>query len=101
MKEYDEEIDKKTKLKREGWTLEKIVKHISNVLDIGINDIISRSRVRAISDARALIAYLGYEELKINGSQIAQYLKISRPSVSEAIIKGKQMCLKNPDYLIS
>ena len=101
LKEYDEEINKKTKFKRAGWSLDKLIHHISSILEVEVKDIISRSRIRKISMARAVIAYLGYEELKLNGAEIAKVLRISRPALSEAIIKGKQICHQNPKYLIS
>ena len=54
-----------------------------------------RGQNSKLSIARELISYFGYHELGISGSELSYYLKITRPSLSANIKKGKKYIDEN------
>ncbi len=91
LKISDEEIEKRERLIRSGWTFDKLVKRVCDLLKIKVEDIRKRGRMNAVSHARSIIAYWGQKELGISGSELAKHLDISRPSVTEAIARGEKI----------
>ena len=70
---------------------------MSESLEIGISGILSRSRKRMICKARALIAYYSIYELGHKGADVSRALKISAPSVSKCIERGKDLVDTDPE----
>ena len=66
---------------------------------IKIENVQSKSKIKILTDARALISFYAYVKVGINGSKISNFLNVSRPAVSKSIQKGKE--IKNERKLIS
>ncbi|MFH1260200.1 MAG: transposase [Elusimicrobiota bacterium] len=92
LKFSEEEMVKKDRLCREGWDINKLVKRVCEIMGVREEEIRKRSRENKISQSRALIIYWGNRELGLNGSELAKYFGITRPSISEAIIRGEKLC---------
>jgi hypothetical protein len=70
-------------------------------LEVNPEDITMRGRNNKLSIARQLISYFGYHELGISGSELSYYLKMTRPSLSANIKKGKKYIEENGIKLIN
>jgi hypothetical protein len=95
-KEYwrgDERIlgDDKEELRRQSWSLNRIVDEVCRMLSVDPDDLHKKARANGLSSAKGLICYLGYYQLGINGKELARYFRISRPSVSQAISEVKNL----------
>jgi hypothetical protein len=91
LQEDELKLKVKTKLLQNGWSLEKLATWVSSYCEVSMNDLQVRSRGDSTSKAKALLCYLATTKLGIKSSEIASYLKISRPAVSKWIVKGRSV----------
>ncbi len=101
LKLSEEEINRKEKLKRVGWNLEKVVEKVCELLSIEKEQIQKRSRLNKISQARELLTYWGNKELDITGKELSKYLRISSAAITKSIRRGEQFAKANNFKLIS
>lgn len=99
--EAKEVLDKKDKLLKDGWNLEKISEKVCALLNLESNDLKRKGRVNLISEAKGLICYLGNKELGISAAQIGRFLGISQPAVSKNVVKGEMIAEKRGVKLLS
>lgn len=78
-------------------SLGEMISNVINDLKIDEKDLFSSKRQAKISDARAIICYLGVMELGVNGIQVGRALKISGQSVSRCIDRGRNLLDKGHD----
>jgi REP element-mobilizing transposase RayT len=94
LKTAEETMLKKEKLAKEGWNIERLAEKVSKEFGITKQQLKSKSRSGGLPLARAVLSFLGTNELSIPGVEIARYLGISRPAVSYLVEKGGEY-LKN------
>ena len=82
---------------RHNVSLKEIISNVSNHLKINEKDLFSLKRPAKISDARAIICYLGVMELGVKGIQVARELNISGQSVTRCIDRGRNLLDKGHD----
>lgn len=82
-------LESKSRLNREGWTIDKLVIWVCAHCEVEHSALCRRSRDNSVSKAKALICYLGAEKLGISTTEIAVRLGISRQAVSKWISKGR------------
>lgn len=83
-------IDARSRLQREGWDLERLVSRACQYCGIEEHRILEKSRCGPPSMAKALICYLGTQQLGLTSRAIADRLRISQPAVSKWTRKGRQ-----------
>ena len=86
-----ESLTPQAKYRQVGWDLDRLVQEICTRFCLNPEKIRQRGRQSALAQARSLIAYWGYQELGINGKEIAHLLGISRSGLSAAIERGKRL----------
>lgn len=101
LKATEEKMEKKALLASSGWDMEKLEKNILAYFNLQREDIIRKRRNDVASAAKAMFAYLGYEELRIPGKQLADYFNITRPGLSVLIQKGRKWMKENNVNLLS
>lgn len=101
LKLSEETIERKERLKRAGWNLEKVVGKICNLFSIDKADLYRRSRLSKISQARELLTYWGKKELGISGKQLSTYLGVSKAAITKSIRRGEQLAMDSNLKLIS
>ena len=82
---------------RYNVSLREIISNVSKHFKISEKDLISSKRQSGISNARAIICYLGVMELGVKGMQVAKSLKISGQSVTRCIDRGRNLIDKGHD----
>ena len=95
----EEEMERKEKLKQEGWDIDKIAKKVCGLLGVDIRDIKRLSKRSKLSQAKSLICYFANRELGISGVELSEYFGITRSSISVSIQRGKKLAEEN-EYLI-
>ena len=101
LKKAEETLNEKESLKRQGWDLERLVREVCGLLSIDQRDLRKKGRGNSISMAKGLICFWGYHKLGINGNELARFLNISRPAVSQAIQRGEKHAKQNNLNLLS
>lgn len=91
LKEDEIAIESKSRLMQDGWNLGKLIVYVCERCKVEQSDLLRRSREDTVSEAKALICYLGAEKLGLKSRKIAEQLGISRPAVSKWISKGREI----------
>ena len=81
--------DKASRIRREGWTIERVLERVSEVTGVPREAIRHRGK-GAVSGARMLVALWSYRELGKKLSEVADYFGISIPSAHTAVKKGTE-----------
>lgn len=97
----DENLSKREKMSREGWTLEKLLIRSCELAGIEPNDIYRKGRRNSIARARALMAYGAAGLLGIKRKAVAEKLGVSSQAVSQWIQQGRSFCAQESINLIS
>jgi len=71
-------------------SLTKLIPKIASHFDLKTESIISASRKREISEARAIISCLAVNDIGYNSYEVAQALEISRVSAGQCIYRGQK-----------
>jgi len=72
-------------------SLNKVISKVAKGLKVNEKDLFSSKRQPKISEARAIICYLGVMELDLKGVHVGKILRISGQSVSRCIDRGKYL----------
>ncbi len=97
LKEWEEEFNKKEKMRREGWNIDKLIKHVCQMFSIKREDIKKKGKNNSVAYAKELVAYWGKQKLGFSGVEIGKELGISRQAVSLLVAKGEKL-VKNGNY---
>lgn len=97
--EYAEEtFQREEKLRREGWTFERLQDKICDMFEIGSHELLQKGRSNNRSLAKGLLCYWAYNGLGIKGSRIARHLGITSAAVTKNVKIGEEYtrskCLK-------
>jgi chromosomal replication initiation ATPase DnaA len=81
--------------RKERIPLAELIQKVASHLDLKAGSILSSSRKREVSEARAIISCLAVNDLGYNSSELAQALEISGVSAGQCIHRGQKMLDKN------
>ena len=88
LREAEERELRQLRIKRTGKTIAEIIVEECKARSVSEKELQSGSRRRAVSDARAVIAFRGIEELGLATAEIARSLGVSTSTISRAITRG-------------
>ena len=90
LREDEISIESRSRLIRQGWSLERLVNKVCAQLGVNKADLKKRTRNDHTSRAKEMICYCGTEKLGLTAQDIAHRLDISQPAVSRWVMKGRQ-----------
>lgn len=96
-----EDMEKKERLKRNGWDLRALTRKASKLLSINPQDIKKKGRANNISAAKGILCYWAYKYLGISTKALSESLGISRYGVLLNVERGKHYSKKNNINLLS
>lgn len=99
LEEAEEQMERRERLKQEGWDIEKVANKVCALLGVKIKDIKRLSKRSKIAQAKSLTAYFANKELGISGVELSEYFGITRSSISSSIQRGRKIAEEN-GYLI-
>lgn len=99
LKKAEEQIDRREKLKKEGWDIDKVAREVCALMGVKKEDIKRLSKRSKIAQAKSLVAYFANKELGVTGVELSKYFGITQASISASIQRGRAIALKN-EYLI-
>jgi len=70
-------------------SLEELIDAVAQYMGVSIEEIKSSSRKRKLAYARSVVAYAAIRNLGYRGTQVAEVLSLSPPTVSQNVEKGK------------
>lgn len=82
-------VDQVTLRSRQGWTLNRLIRHVCGLCELEEKTLIRKARSNDCSKAKALICFWGKHELGLTTTELAERLRISQQAVSQWIKKGQ------------
>jgi REP element-mobilizing transposase RayT len=80
---------KQHRLKTEGWTLESMLRAITQATGVDRDAVKTGKRSSAACAARAMLAYAAKEWLGMTGTQVSQFCQVSQAAISKSWQRGK------------
>ena len=74
---------------RRKMSLAEVISMVAQTMEVSVEDLLSTSRKRRIAHARAIVSYAATRHLGYKGTEIAEVLSLSPPTVSQNIDRGK------------
>jgi len=87
----DEELERKTRLKKQGLDLRAAAERAATLFNVCVDDILRPGKSPLRSKARSLFCYWAVRELDHTTSSIALYLGLTQPAISKAVSRGEQI----------
>jgi hypothetical protein len=91
LREADEQLERKYRLKAKGFTIERIAERVAQLMDLPVELIWEKSRRPKIVQARSLLCYWAFSELGISMTDLAKRLELTQPAVSIAVRRGERI----------
>ena len=95
LREADESLEHRFRLKAEGYDLDRVAQRVAQVLDIPVENVWERTRRPMVVRARRLLCHWASRELGMNMTDIASRLGLGQPAVSLAARRGEEIADKN------
>jgi hypothetical protein len=96
----EEAMEKRYALRSRGFDLERVASRVSEVLKVKPEEVWAEGKYRRIVEARSLLCYWSVRELGVPMSSLARRLKISIPSVSDSVTRGRRIAEENQLHLV-
>ena len=91
LRHAEEEMNRRDRLKRDGYGLERLAKEVADLYDIDPARIFEAGKYPLIVQARGLFCYWAVRELGLTATALAKKLHLSQPAVSMAVKRGEQL----------
>ncbi|OGS23672.1 MAG: hypothetical protein A2314_05080 [Elusimicrobia bacterium RIFOXYB2_FULL_50_12] len=101
LKAAEKEIETKSRLKMDGWNIERLGKRISELFSVDIKDLQRKVRQKNKSDAKAVFAFWARRELGIASSELGEFLSCSRAGLTQLINRGEKYVTEKNVKLLS
>ena len=85
---------------RKRMSLEELIAFVANSTGTSIEELKSTSRKRKFAHACAVIAYTAIRNLGYKGTEVAEVLSLSPPTVSQNVEKGKLFLDRNENLKV-
>jgi REP element-mobilizing transposase RayT len=95
LKEAQEDLSRRYRLKADGFDFKKVVGRVSELLNIESYEILSTGNQPWRVKARSLVCYWAVKELGLAGTEVAKKLGLTQPAVSKAVRRGEKFALVN------
>ena len=91
LRSAEEEMERRYALRLRGIDMERVASRVSQVLKVKPEEVWAEGKYRRIVEARSLLCYWAVRELGVPMSCLARMLKVSIPSVSESVTRGRRI----------
>ena len=100
LKEADEQLERRYRLKAEGFDLEQVAERVAAVMNIPLEIVWEKSRRPMVVEARDLLCYWASKELVMSKTDLAKRLNLTQPAVSIAVRRGEKIARESQYELI-
>ena len=91
LKEADEKLERRYRLKTEGFSLQQVAGRVAEVLDIAVERVWEKNRRPQVVAARSLLCFWANSELGMGMVELAGHLNLTQPAVSIAARRGEKI----------
>ena len=95
LKEADEQLERRHRLKALGFDLEQVAQRVAAVMDIPEELVWEKSRRPRVVKARDLLCYWASIELLMTKTDLSKRLNLTQPAVSIAVRRGEKIAKEN------
>jgi putative transposase len=95
LKEADEQLELRYRLKAEGFDLDRVAGRVAQVLDMPLEVVWEKSRRPQVAEARSLLCYWASKELAMSMTDLARRLNLTQPAISIAVRRGEKIAREN------
>ena len=100
LRSAEEEMERRYALRSRGFDLERVALRVSQVLKVRPEEVWAEGKYRRNVETRSLLCYWAVRELGVPMSSLARRLKVSIPSVSESVARGRRIAEKQGFLLV-
>ena len=97
----EEQYERRHKLKRQGFDLDRIAKRVTEVLDMEPDEVFSKGRQKRKVKARSLLCFWAARELGMSHTALAKKLEMSIAGVGFSVERGESIAKKGNYLLIN
>jgi len=87
----EEEMERRYRLKAEGYDFDTVVKRVSDIFDMKVQRILTPGKQPDRVMARSVLAYWVVRELGISETSVGKQLSLSQSATSRAVERGEQI----------
>ena len=91
LKAQDECMDRRFRLREQGYDIEKAIDRVSKMFSLSKQDILSPSRQKQRVIARSVLCFWAIRELGMSGTELSQIFGMGQSSVSRAVGRGEKL----------
>ncbi|MBW2740427.1 MAG: hypothetical protein JRE64_16620 [Deltaproteobacteria bacterium] len=84
-------MERRYRLKAEGWTLTKITERVAEIFGIEKDQVVVAGKQPNRVRARSVPAYLAIRDLGLTATEVGKYLGLSKSAVSRAANRGQKL----------
>ena len=95
----EEKYDRRQRLKRKGYDLDRIADRVSEVLGIEPDEVYSKGKQDRKVKARSLLCYWASRELGISHTELAKRFELSLPAIGFSVERG-ELIAKEGKYIL-
>jgi hypothetical protein len=91
LKQAQEDLDRKSKLKAQGYSFDWLVGRVAKQLEIEWKVVLAPGKYAPVVKARSLLCYWGTRELGMTTVELPRRLNLAQPTVSQAVQRGQKV----------
>ena len=91
LKVFQEEMERRYRLKAVGFTLEKLARRVAEIFGMEVGDIWLSGKHARIVPARSVFCYWAVRELGMRETEVARRLKLTQPAVYISVRRGQHI----------
>ncbi len=95
LKEADEQLERRYRLKAEGFDLDRVAERVATVMNIPIERVWEKNRRPQVAEARSLLCFWPSTELAMSMTELAKRLNLTQPAVIIAVRRGEKIAREN------
>ena len=100
LREADEQLERRYRLKAEGFGLEQVAERVAQVMRIPAELVWEMSRRPQVVDSRSLLCFWASKELGMSMTDLAKRLNLTQPAISIAARRGERIAREN-QYMLT
>jgi CRP-like cAMP-binding protein len=89
-----EQMERRYRLKAEGWTLPKITERVAEIFDIEKDQVVVPGKQPDRVRARSVLACWANRDLGLTATEVGKYLGLSKSAVSRAVTRGRKLVVE-------
>lgn len=91
LSQASEQMERRYRLKAEGWTLTKITERVAEIFGIEKDQVVVAGKQPDRVRARSVLASWAIRDLGLTATEVVRYLGLSKSAVSRAATRGQKL----------